>query len=758
MLSGIKLISRDQIDRGKSELSNVKKDGRKSRSNKEKSRKKKKISSDYSSSDDGGNEKIIKRSRKKKWYSSDEDSASSSAEDGSDSSVGGGDRKRRKSRKQKGKGKGDAEVSYRQKSKRREVEDDSLSYESEEDGRRGRKKRRSKDKEKGRKYDDLDESDDAGDPGSAENVDIVRKEMGLDWMLRPAERAGKSAQSVREEQEQPFVPQTEETQKANPRELNPYLRDNGSGYPDDEDQTKADSDRLLSSSVVGDGGASWRLKALKRAQEQATREGRDVKEVAQERWGSLGHLAVSVASHSAAAPRAHLHAIKSRRMGGTGEAKSDSSNQSKRDTVKDTGREYLRDVSVRRPEMKAPKVRDSLSWGRRKGQNMRSEDAAVISNALSSLNKFSNDGNFMSEFKNQNTNAEYGSLDASSSKSDVVREPESEPPIKSSSEEKPPMSANQLAAKAMQLRLKGKHEEADKLLKEAENNKMGHNQGERLVTLRNDVSSSRYAIQEKQLQQKAKEDDSDRYLAQNIMKNKQYSMLTQADDEYDFDGAPTKKSKRKGADRKNRSHDVQNVKKRIVTQQERCLFCFENPNRPKHLVVAIANFTYLMLPQFQPVAPGHCCILTLQHELATRMVDDNVWEEIRNFKKCLIMMFAKQEKEVIFLETVLWLSQQRRHCLIECIPLPQDLAKEAPLYFKKAIDEAEDEWSQHNAKKLIDTKFKSSFGLNVVRGMLQNQDENMYRRRKYESIEVQKETVATFAKEWESFDWTKQLD
>jgi hypothetical protein len=60
-----------------------------------------------------------------------------------------------------------------------------------------------------------------------------------------------------------------------------------------------------------------------------------------------------------------------------------------------------------------------------------------------------------------------------------------------------------------------------------------------------------------------------------------------------------------------------------------------------------------------------------------------VWEEIRNFKKCLIMMFSKQEKDLVFLETVINLSQQRRHCLIECIPLPREIAKQAPLYFKK---------------------------------------------------------------------------
>uniref|UniRef100_A0A803ML53 KIB1-4 beta-propeller domain-containing protein n=1 Tax=Chenopodium quinoa TaxID=63459 RepID=A0A803ML53_CHEQI len=122
--------------------------------------------------------------------------------------------------------------------------------------------------------------------------------------------------------------------KQNPRELNPYMRNNGSGYPEDEEQIKSSKDQLLSSSVVGDGGASWRMKALKRAQEQATREGRNVKEVVQERWGSLGHLAASVASQSAAAPRAHLPAINSRRMGACGEAKPGSNNKSRRGNKK----------------------------------------------------------------------------------------------------------------------------------------------------------------------------------------------------------------------------------------------------------------------------------------------------------------------------------------------------------------------------------------------------------------------------------------
>jgi CWF19-like protein 2 len=127
-----------------------------------------------------------------------------------------------------------------------------------------------------------------------------------------------------------------------------------------------------------------------------------------------------------------------------------------------------------------------------------------------------------------------------------------------------------------------------------------------------------------------------------------------------------------------------------------------------------------------------------------------------------------------------------------CNLLAPPCKSELKAFYLQAIDEAEEEWSQHNAKKLIDTSqkglrasipkdfpyfhvefglkqgfvhvidnetdWKTSFGLNVVRGMLKSQDENMYRRRRYESIEIQKETVAAFAKDWEPFDWTKQLD
>ncbi|KQK13288.1 hypothetical protein BRADI_1g09173v3 [Brachypodium distachyon] len=174
------------------------------------------------------------------------------------------------------------------------------------------------------------------------------------------------------------------------------------------------------------------------------------------------------------------------------------------------------------------------------------------------------------------------------------------------------------------------------------------------------------------------EKDADLHAADLIVRSKHYNMSRSVEDEYNLGDAPRRKSK-EAHEEKSTTHT------HILTQKDRCLYCLENPSRPKHLVVAIGNFTYLMLPQFEPVVPGHFIILPLQHESATRGIDRNIWEEIRNFKKCLLKMFAQQDKDVIFMETVICLAKQRRHCIIECIPVPLEVSNKAPMYFKKSL-------------------------------------------------------------------------
>ena len=73
--------------------------------------------------------------------------------------------------------------------------------------------------------------------------------------------------------------------------------------------------------AVGDGGASWRLKALRRAQQEASAAGRDVREVVEERWGSVAELAAAAVGQRGrrgdgggvgSSSLAHLHAARDR--------------------------------------------------------------------------------------------------------------------------------------------------------------------------------------------------------------------------------------------------------------------------------------------------------------------------------------------------------------------------------------------------------------------------------------------------------------
>ena len=75
--------------------------------------------------------------------------------------------------------------------------------------------------------------------------------------------------------------------------------------------------------------------------------------------------------------------------------------------------------------------------------------------------------------------------------------------------------------------------------------------------------------------------------------------------------------------------------------------------------------------------------------------------------KCLMRMFAEDDKGVVFYETVINLKHQRHTC-IECVPLPWAQFEELPGYFHESILMSETEWSQH--QKLIDfSKRKGGF-------------------------------------------------
>ena len=66
---------------------------------------------------------------------------------------------------------------------------------------------------------------------------------------------------------------------------------------------------------------------------------------------------------------------------------------------------------------------------------------------------------------------------------------------------------------------------------------------------------------------------------------------------------------------------------------------------------------------------------------------------------------------MIFLETAMHLQSARSHTVVHAVPVLPDLFAKAPMFFKAEVDSASGEWSQHHAKRMIDTREKVQLSL-----------------------------------------------
>lgn len=125
---------------------------------------------------------------------------------------------------------------------------------------------------------------------------------------------------------------------------------------------------------------------------------------------------------------------------------------------------------------------------------------------------------------------------------------------------------------------------------------------------------------------------------------------------------------------------------------------------------------YLSLPAGLSMTEGHCLISPLQHHCSATGLDEDVWSEIQVspaeprgdgrklchgnvlicashnllcaplrraqlFRRALVRMFQSQDLDCVFMELHIN-PRQRRHMVLECVPLPRELGDMAPIYFK----------------------------------------------------------------------------
>lgn len=133
---------------------------------------------------------------------------------------------------------------------------------------------------------------------------------------------------------------------------------------------------------------------------------------------------------------------------------------------------------------------------------------------------------------------------------------------------------------------------------------------------------------------------------------------------------------------------------------DNCTLCFGDEGEiPKSAMVALGTRAYLGLLDNEELIKGHCRIVPIQHHFSSLDADEETWDEIKNFMKTLMQMFAEEDKGVVFFESCISLKHQKHTC-IEAVPVPFDLFDEIPAYFAEAIDNSEQEWSQHK-KRII---------------------------------------------------------
>ena len=132
-----------------------------------------------------------------------------------------------------------------------------------------------------------------------------------------------------------------------------------------------------------------------------------------------------------------------------------------------------------------------------------------------------------------------------------------------------------------------------------------------------------------------------------------------------------------------------------------CYLCFNSPVCKQRLVVKSDQYSYISLPFDSPLVDNHCLISPVLHYTCSTLLDEEVYEDIETQKRFLIDKFSAIRRRVIFVECFRS-SNKFFHMSVECIPVRKSAFTEAPMFFKKAIMESEEEWSMN--KKLVDLK------------------------------------------------------
>ncbi|CAG81295.1 YALI0D21186p [Yarrowia lipolytica CLIB122] len=221
-----------------------------------------------------------------------------------------------------------------------------------------------------------------------------------------------------------------------------------------------------------------------------------------------------------------------------------------------------------------------------------------------------------------------------------------------------------------------------------------------------------------------------------------------------------------------------------------CDLCAED-RAPNTSVISTGTRVHLSIAPKPELAAYSAVIVPIAHHKNTLECDSDEWEEIRNFQKCLAVMYMSMGLGVCFYENAArpWLFP---HAHIVCIPVPLDLTNDISPFFQEAFLTSDTEWSQH--RKVIQTGGKGKLGFqtsiakeapyvhvwltidggvgHIVEDANKWPKDDRFAREVISGllrcpVELAKRTVtwgedkemrAKFVTKWDKYDWTKQLE
>ena len=583
----------------------------------------------------------------------------------------------------------------------------------------------------------------------------------------------------------------------NKRELNSAITHKAGGIT-----SCRESSETSPKSNISDGGAAWLKRAYKRAQEQAEREGKSIEEVAAQRWGSLEKFQAML-------------------------AKAEGRQRSPEDR---RGRRFHQRERSRSPGKSRSKegfYRPSEGYGDGR-YSSRNDDRSRGKSGWKRAHKPSSPD----ETKRRRRSSSSSSSSERSKSPEPVKEvqkPEQEIIVLSDKE------MNALGAKLVKAEMLGNAELAQKLrakLEAAREAKVQMKESgaesvkEEVVVLTRtdakgmtrpvDAASEEDRVRGRRKKEKVQTHskgerqryfaDDDRYDLKQMYEREKLStaedqnmMLSRlagrsvdkTNEDYDLDDVFTDRAATKRSEEadKIRDRDKAIAEHRLMQRTlDDCKFCFGTKNLQKHLLVAVGKNCYLALPHHTPLSEGHCFIVPMSHVSCATQLDEDVYAEMQQFRKALTKMFEDDDdQDCVYFETALRL-KRHPHMIMECVPLPREIGNEAPMYFQKAIQECEEEWS-HNQKliKLTNEKgirrsvpkglpyfhvdfglqngfahvvedeayFPSKFAQEIIGGML-DVEPRIYKNPKRENFDSQKQRVMQFGRKWKDYDFTKK--